>query len=339
MIPVRAATSCTPREARSLEERCPSPGAQSQPGAGTAADPEDERGETVDAVRQNMGTDHRVRISSGVRLSYREVGSTTGRPVLYLHGTPSSRKEVDGTLSDEAATLGLRILAPDRPGYGRTPFVQYSVRDYPEHILGLLDVLEVDQVGLVGVSGGGPYACACAARLGPRVSRTALVASTAPSDLDGVRATWSKEDRQRYALAVRAPWLLRSYLALMARRLRADPRRVPELFNDLPPEDAAVVDRDDVREILATTMTEAFRQGTRGAVHDIRLDVRPWGVDLSAIEAPVDVWHGHEDTLVPVAQAEALARAIPTASSRLLHGEGHVSILVDRITEILEPFA
>ena len=125
-----------------------------------------------------MGTDHLVRLSSGVRMSYREVGPATGRPVLYLHGTPSSRMEVGGTLSDEAATLGLRILAPDRPGYGRTPFVQYDVRDYPEHIMGLLDVLEVGRVGIIGVSGGGRYACA--ARSGSRVSRTALVASPHP---------------------------------------------------------------------------------------------------------------------------------------------------------------
>jgi pimeloyl-ACP methyl ester carboxylesterase len=289
--------------------------------------------------RKNMGTDHRVRLSSGVRLAYREVGSMTGRPVLYLHGTPSSRMGVDGPLSDEAERLGLRILAPDRPGYGRTPFVRYDVGDYPEHIMSFLDVIGVGEVGVIGVSGGGPYACACSARLGPRVIRTALVASTAPSDLDGVRTSWSKQDRQLYALAVRSPWLLRSYLALMARRIRADPRRVPELFNDLPPEDEAVVNRDHVQEILAATMTEAFRQGTRGAVHDIGLDARPWGVDLAAIEAPVDVWHGQHDTLVPVAQAEALTRAIPTASSRLLPGEGHISILVERIAEILEPFA
>jgi pimeloyl-ACP methyl ester carboxylesterase len=286
-----------------------------------------------------MGTDHRVKLSSGVRLSYREVGSTTGRPVLYLHGTPSSRMEVDGPLGDEAERLGLRILAPDRPGYGRTPFVRYDVRDYPEHIMSFLDLLDIGEVGVIGVSGGGPFACACSARLGPRVIRTALVASTAPSDLDGVRASWSTQDRQLSAVAVRAPWLLRSYLALMAHRIRADPRRVPELFNDLPPEDVAVLHRDRVQEVLAATMIEAFRQGTRGAVHDIGLGARPWGVDLAAIEVPVDVWHGHRDTLVPVAQAEVLTRAIPTASSRLLPGEGHISILVERSAEILEPFA
>jgi pimeloyl-ACP methyl ester carboxylesterase len=297
------------------------------------------RDEAIHPEGRYVGTDHLVRFPSGVRMSYREVGPPSGRPVLYLHGTPSSRMEVGGTLSDAAATLGLRILAPDRPGYGRTPFVRYDVRDCPEHISGLLDVLDVDEVGIIGVSGGGRYACSCAARLGSRVSRTALVASTAPRDLDGVRATWSEGDRQLYALAVWAPWLLRSYLAVVARRIRSDPKRVPELFNDLPAEDEAVLARPDVREVLAATMTEAFHQGTRGAVHDIGLEARPWNIDLAAIETPVDVWHGHKDTLVSVTQGQALARAIPRASPRLLAEEGHVSLRVDRIAEILQPFA
>jgi pimeloyl-ACP methyl ester carboxylesterase len=149
--------------------------------------------------------DRLVGLPDGVRLSFREVGSATGRPVLYLHGTPSSRKEAGGQLAEVAATLGLRILAPDRPGYGRSSFFRYDVRGYPEHLVDLLDMLELGQVGVIGVSGGGSYACACAALLGPRVTRTALIASTAPPDLEGVRAAWSKADRQQYGLAVRHP--------------------------------------------------------------------------------------------------------------------------------------
>ena len=126
---------------------------------------------------------------------------------------------------------------------------------------------------------------------------------------------------------------------MMARRIRSEPKRAPELFNDLPAEDEVVLARPDVREILTATMTEAFHQGTRGAVHDIALEARPWKVDLAAIETPVDVWHGYKDTLVSIAQGEALARAIPTASPRLLPEEGHVSLRVDRISVILEPFA
>jgi pimeloyl-ACP methyl ester carboxylesterase len=125
----------------------------------------------------------------------------------------------------------------------------------------------------------------------------------------------------------------------MAHRIRTDPGRVPELFNDLPAEDEAVLKRPEVQEILGATMTEAFRQGTRGAVHDMGLEARPWNIDLTAIWTPVDVWHGHEDTLVSVSQAQALARAIPTATPRLLPDEGHISLLVDHIAAILEPFA
>jgi pimeloyl-ACP methyl ester carboxylesterase len=286
-----------------------------------------------------MEADGLIRLPDGVQLSFREVGSTTGRPVLYLHGTPSSRMEASGQLSEVAATLGLRVLAPDRPGYGRTSFVRYNVRGYPEHIVAFLDTLGIGEVGVIGVSGGGRYACACAVRLGARVTRTALVASTAPSDVEGVRATWSKGDRQLYLLAVRAPWLLRSFLAVMARRIRNDPRRIPELFNDLPAEDEVVLDRPEVREILTATMTEAFSQGTRGPVHDIGLEARPWDVDFAAIETPVDVWHGHKDTLVSVSQGKALACAIPTATPRLLPEEGHISLRVNHIAAILQAFA
>ena len=74
----------------------------------------------------------------------------------------------------------------------------------------------------------GRYAYACAARLGARVTGRQY----RPSELDGVRATWSKGDRQLYGLAVRAPWLLRLHVAVMARRFRSDPGRVPELFDD-----------------------------------------------------------------------------------------------------------
>jgi pimeloyl-ACP methyl ester carboxylesterase len=298
----------------------------------------DRRVEGVGRRGTSIQSDRLLWLSDGRRLSYRDAGSPTGRPVLYLHGTPSSRMEAGGQLSEAAAMLGLRILAPDRPGYGWTSFGPYDVGDYPEQITGFLDELDVGEVGILGVSGGGRYACACAAQLGPRVSRTTLVASTAPPDLPGVRATWSTGDRRLYALATRTPWLLRRYLAVMARRIRSDPKRIPELFNDLPPEDEAALG-PEVRAILTATMTEAFRQGPRGAVRDISLEARPWDVDLAAIETPVDVWHGVKDTLVPVEHAAALVHAIPTATLRLFLEEGHISLRVHHIAAILESFA
>jgi pimeloyl-ACP methyl ester carboxylesterase len=285
-----------------------------------------------------VDADRSIRLTDGSRVSYRDVGSATGRPILYLHGTLGSRMEVSGRLGEMAEELGLRLVAPDRPGYGGSSFTRYTVRDYPRRLTALLDELGIVEIGIVGVSGGGRYACACAASLGSRVKRVALVASTAPSNLEGVRETWSRQDRQLYLLAVRMPLLLRSLLAMMARRLRSDPQRVAELFNDLPAEDRAVLERPEVREILTATTIEAFRQGTRGAVHDIGLEAQPWEVDLAAITSAVEIWHGRKDTLVSSAQGEILAREISTADTHFVPEEGHISLLIGHFASILRAF-
>ena len=128
-----------------------------------------------------MGTDHTV-LSDGLRVSYREAGDPDGPAVMYLHGTPGSRMQVTGPVSTVASALGLRIIAPDRPGYGGSSFVPYRVVDYPAMIARLADSLGIDRFGVLGTSGGGRYAYSCGMVLKDRVRRVALVASTAPSD-------------------------------------------------------------------------------------------------------------------------------------------------------------
>jgi pimeloyl-ACP methyl ester carboxylesterase len=116
------------------------------------------------------------------------------------------------------------------------------------------------------------------------------------------------------------------------------PQRVAELFNDLPAEDRAVLERPEVREILTATTIEAFRQGTRGAVHDIGLEAQPWEVDLAAITSAVEIWHGRKDTLVSSAQGEILAREISTADTHFVPEEGHISLLIGHFASILRAF-
>jgi pimeloyl-ACP methyl ester carboxylesterase len=283
------------------------------------------------------GFGHRVTLPEGERISYVDVGPVTGRPILYLHGTPSSRMEAAG-LADAAGALALRVLALDRPGCGGSTFYRYRVRDYPQVIARFADTLGIADFGVLGVSGGGRYACACAAGLGSRVTRVALVASTAPPELPGVKDTWSRQDRQLYTLADKAPWLLRLALAGLARGIRREPDRARRLFNDLPTVDEQVLERPAVREGFEAMLREAFRQGARGPTHDLALEARSWNIDLGAVESPVDVWHGADDTIVSVQQAEILVRTLPHANSHILTGEGHVSLVVDHMRAVLEAF-
>ncbi len=283
-----------------------------------------------------MHTDSTITLADGTQLAYAHVGASDGAPVLYCHGTPSSRLEVTVGLEEAAHRLGLRIIAPDRPGCGRSPFVRYRVRDYPRLVAGFLDALGIDRVAIIGVSGGGRYAAACAAEWADRVRRLALVASTASPELPGVRATWTKDDRLVYGLAVRAPWLLRAYLAKLSRELRTDPLALFKLFSDLSPPDRAVMARPGMPEALQRVVREALRPGCRGVTHDFALEAQPWRVDLRSIHVPVDVWHGQEDTLVSPEQGRILADALPTAEAHLVAGQGHLSLRADRSTDVLE---
>ncbi|MCV2490757.1 alpha/beta hydrolase [Geodermatophilus sp. YIM 151500] len=286
-----------------------------------------------------MSVDSAVTLDDGTRLGYTEVGAPDGAPVLFFHGTPGSRLDVTVGLEEDAHRLGLRLVAADRPGCGESPFVGYRVRDCPRLMAGLLDALGIGEVAVVGFSGGGRYAAAIAAELPGRVRRAALVSSTAPSDLPGVRSTWSKEDRMVYGLAVRAPWLLRAYLAKLSRDMRRDPRALLKLFSDLSAPDRAVLDRPGTPEALQRVVGEALRPGTRGVAHDFALEARPWGVDLRGIRVPVDVWHGDDDSIVSPQQGRILAGAIPGARLHPVPGEGHLSMRLDRAADVLEPLA
>ncbi len=285
-----------------------------------------------------MGLDHRAVLPDGRVVSYADVGPWDGRVVMYLHGTPGSRMQAGGPVSDAAVALGMRLVAPDRPGYGHSSFVPYRVVDYPAMLVGFADTLGIDRFGVVGTSGGGRYAYACAVSLPDRVTRVALVGSTAPANLPGVPETWSRADRRLYATARTSPRLLRVLLARTARRFRRDPGRMLGMFPDLSAADERAVARPDVQALVTSMTAEAFGQGSRAFVHDVRLEALPWADRLDPPGVPVDVWHGRDDTIVRHEQARILEGAIPGARLHVVDGEGHFSLVMQHSARYLEPF-
>ncbi|HEU5082123.1 MAG TPA: alpha/beta hydrolase [Acidimicrobiales bacterium] len=286
-----------------------------------------------------MWTDRDVTLADGTTVTYVDAGIPDGEVVLYLHGTPSSRLQVSGPVDVAASELGLRLVAPDRPGLGGSSFFPYRVADYPGVIERLADALGIDRFGVVGTSGGGRYTAACGALLGDRIRRVGLVASTVSMDVPGARAAANRDDRVAYVLATRVPWLLRAWMAKLARDLRRDPDAFRRMMPTLSEADERAFHRADVRSLIGPVLAETFRQGTRGLTHDYRLEALPWEVRLAAITAPVDIWHGTDDTLVRPDASELLAAAIPGARRHLVDGEGHFSLILARAKDYLAPFA
>jgi pimeloyl-ACP methyl ester carboxylesterase len=117
-----------------------------------------------------------LELDCGRKVCVAEYGARDGFPVIALHGTPGSRLKyavADGT----AASLGLRLISPDRWGYGGTDaHPDPSLATYAQDVDFIAGLLGLGRFGVIGISGGGPYAVAAAARLGSRITRLALVA-------------------------------------------------------------------------------------------------------------------------------------------------------------------
>lgn len=285
-------------------------------------------------------SDQRITLRDGRSLGWAEYGDRQGRPLFYFHGFPACRLEA--ALTDRAAArLGIRVIAADRPGIGLSDYQHgRTLGDWPTDVGELADALGLQRFAVLGVSGGAPYALACAAKIPLRLAAVGTVGGLGPVAAGGRTAGMAALNRFFLFLFRRAPWLGQPLLSLLG----AGIRRRPEWFFDLFTATVPAVDRmalvpPDIRPLFHASMREAFRQGARGAARELVLYSRPWDFDLAAIAVPVDLWHGELDVTVPDSMGEYLARTIPNCRSRFLDSEGHFSLPLKRMEEILRTLA
>ena len=274
-------------------------------------------------------------LPDGRRLGFARFGDATGPPVLFMHGFPASRLEAR-LWSPAACEAGVSIIAPDRPGLGLSDFQPgRTILDWPADAAALLDALGLERASLVGGSAGCPYALACALQLRDRIDGTAIVAGLGPMTETGAVRQMGVPARLAFVLARRAPSAFRAIYGVLALLVARYPALNIHLNRATPP-DRQVLEREPVRAVLDAAVRECFSQGTAGAVHELALLADPWGFDVEEMPAPVHVWHGLEDAVVPHAMGEALARRAPNAQLHLVAGEGHLSLPVRHGAEILQ---
>jgi pimeloyl-ACP methyl ester carboxylesterase len=270
-------------------------------------------------------------------ISCEVVGDPGAAPVLLCHGLADSRLSAH-MFTPVADELGLRIVAPDRPGIGRTdPRHLPRLVDWVPDARLVLDALNIDAAALIGVSAGGPFAAACAARLPGRVSHLTLISALgAPRWPTGGMAAG---ERLSLEAARRVPGFGGWFLG----RLAALARTSPGLFlrvatSELPGTDRRALEQPAMRDPFLANYLEAFRRGSLGVGQDLRVLTQPWGFELGSIQVPTLVCHGDADLTVPPQHARLFAAAIPGAQLQIYPGHGHFSIL-DAVRDMLAPLA
>lgn len=277
-------------------------------------------------------------LGDGRQLGYAQYGQPDGEPIVYFHGHPGSRLEAR-LAHQAAAESGFRVIALDRPGYGLSDFQPArAMTDWPADVAEAADALDIGRFSVAGASGGGPYALTCAWRLPGRVVRAAVISGVGPFQVPGSTAGMRWQNRVGFRIGARWPALARTLMRSMHRSFSSRPERTIEaLARAMSPADAEIVRRPEVRALLVADITEAFRQGSDGAAHDMVILGRPWGFSLRDIEQEVYLWQGEADTLVPPAMGRYQAGQLRRCHATMLPGAGHL-LIVDRMPDLISAF-
>lgn len=267
----------------------------------------------------------------GRRLAVEEFGAADGYPIFLMHGAPGSRMgpRPRGSILYRA---GIRLLAYDRPGYGGSERMPgRTVADAATDVYTIANALGIDRFAVVGRSGGGPHALACAALLPERVDCTAVLVGLAPRDAAGLSWTagMTPVNRADYAVAIRGADPLAALLEDRAAAARSDPAAMLSFLNsELPESDRQVVADYGIRGMLEANFTEAFRQSAAGWIDDTLAFISPWRFDPASIRTPVLFWHGEKDVFAPIGHSRWLASQIRHAALVVARGAAHFGALV-----------
>jgi pimeloyl-ACP methyl ester carboxylesterase len=261
-----------------------------------------------------------LKLDDGRTLHYYDTGEPGRLPVFWQHGTPNIGAP-PRPLFAEADRLGLRWVSHDRPSYGgSTPHPGREVASVAGDVAAVADALGIDRFAVMGHSGGGPHALACAALLPARV--VAVVSGSGLAPLDAFQADgldW---------FAGMAPLGVTSLRAALAGR--AEKERYENSEPDFDPEMFTAADHAALSgewTWMMDVVRPAVEAGPAGLVDDDLAYVAPWGFDPAAITAPVLLLHGERDRVVPPSHARWLAGRCPTAQLWLRPGDGHISVL------------
>lgn len=287
--------------------------------------------------------DRTLLLPDGRTLGYAEYGNAQGVPLVCFHGFPTSRLADASGMHSMAFGLNIRLLSLDRPGFGlSTHDPRRRITDWPADVQEFAAQVGLERFAVLGVSGGGPYALACA-RLLPKDRLTAVgVLAGAPVWDNGVRTEgvpwysrlcylaanyWPSGLRVMsdcFVVVVRwlmttnpvekriDAWLEALTRAKAAKEDKKDVEKVPLTAETHPDESQVTPSTAQRRRRLMSLIFEGFAQGSAGFVHEARLLTRPWGFDFEDITYDtVYMWHGSKDANAPVRSIRIMADRMP----------------------------
>jgi pimeloyl-ACP methyl ester carboxylesterase len=275
--------------------------------------------------RQNQ----KASLQDGRCLGYSVIGK--GKPVIYFHGTASSRLEVL-LLNDSSLTSKLQIIGVDRPGYGLSTFLpRRNLWDFAQDVNQLADRLGFERFAVLSWSGGGPFLLAYLALFPERVTRAIMAGSpNLPFNVAEAHNNPLAQYAMRFAFLGKLALKRYEKFVLNANcdiNKFLNSQTGKRYLLEWPPEDRKFFANPNWLALMMGSMAEAFRQKSNGVesiVQEHQLFLRNWDLPLSKILGKkLRIWQGTEDKTCRTENAYKIAKAIPSAKMEIFSGKGH----------------
>jgi pimeloyl-ACP methyl ester carboxylesterase len=280
-----------------------------------------------------------IELDDGRLLELLVAGPEDGTLLVFHSGTPSAAVPF-APMVELAAERGLRLVTWSRPGYGASTRQRgRSVADVTADTETVVDRLGGGRFLTMGWSGGGPHALACAALLPERTLACATIAGVAPWGAEGLDFLegMGPENIEEFGDALEGSTALKPYLEREAETFATvTAEEVADAFGGLIDEVDRASLTGEFAKYVAASVRQAVSSGIWGWFDDDMAFVRDWGFPLGTIEVPVVVWQGGRDLMVPFAHGRWLAERVSGATPRLFGDEGHLSIAVGKLGDIMD---
>lgn len=282
---------------------------------------------------------HLVEVADGRRVAVDEVGAPDGTPIVYIHGTPDTRRarHPDDSL---AAALGVRLVCVDRPGFGASDCDPHATFESFGRDLGiLLDRLAIGDARLLAWSAGAPWLMGAASLLAERVKAVAIAAGTVPAEAYADPAVRAAAGEARLGMHEAATDLGAWDAAeMMAPMLVPDPPTIElareQLAAHEPTTLAELASIPGALDRMAEAMVDSIAGGQMGLIVDVARAYAPSTLDLGEIACPVRLWYGSEDSTCPPAFGRWYADRVPRAEMTVVEGASH-GLLLTHWSEVL----
>ena len=272
-------------------------------------------------------TEQHIILKDRRKLGFAEYGKVNGYPIIYCHGSQSSRLEMHYDLSFTIEN-NLRIITIDRPGHGISDFnPNGTILSFARDVKELSEHLGLNKFSVAGMSAGSPFALGIAHLFPENIYRVSIISGFAPFNRESKKYL-SKEVKLMLNLAKTFPFLLQFLLKLQAKQIANKPKKALQGFLKIMSEpDQKVLRNESIMKIIESMFKEAFRNGSKGVAYGIsNLLVKDWGFELNKIQVPVTFWQGEKDNNVPFEWAELMTNKIHQANLNKYTKEGHLII-------------